>query len=54
MTLQVIIILNFGVDYAGKIFNYILKNYEKQAQIGNKLKFVVFKLKSPHPSPKRA
>ena len=33
----------FGVDYAGKIFNYILKNYEKQAQIGDKLKFVVFK-----------
>ena len=44
----------FGVDYAGKIFNYILKNYEKQAQIGDKLKFVVFKLKSPHPSQKRA
>lgn len=43
MTLQIIIILIFGVDYAGKIFNYILKNYKKQAQIGDKLKFVVFK-----------
>ena len=44
----------FGMDYARDIFNYVMKNYEKQARIGDGLSFVVFKRISPHPSRKRA
>lgn len=33
----------FGQDYAGKIFEFVLENYTKQANIGDKLIFTVFK-----------
>ena len=36
----------FGKDYAGRIYQYILDNYEKQVTIGKDLVFTVFKLKS--------
>lgn len=36
----------FGIDYAGSVFNYILKNYEKQTAIGDKTVFIIFKRKS--------
>lgn len=35
----------FGQDYAGKIFNYILNNYELKTKIGKDLIFIVYKRK---------
>ena len=37
----------FGQDYAGKIFEFVLKNYEFQKQIGEGLIFNVYRIK-PH------
>lgn len=36
----------FGIDYAGSVFDYILKNYEKQTLVGKKTMFAVFRRKS--------
>lgn len=36
----------FGTDYAQKIFDYILKHYDKQTNIGNGLIFTVYKKKN--------
>ena len=35
---------HFGMDYAGKIYSYILKNYKQEAQIGEGLIFTVHHL----------
>ena len=33
----------FGQDYAGEVYSYILKNYEKQTEFGRKTSFIVYK-----------
>jgi len=37
--------MHFGMDYAGQIFSYILKNYDRETLIGEDLIFTVFKKK---------
>ena len=44
----------FGKDYAAKIMEYVLNNYEKQTEIGEGLIFTVYKLKSHHLSRQHA
>ena len=35
----------FGQDYAGGIYGYVLSNYDKQADFGRKMSFIVYKRK---------
>lgn len=43
---------HFGVDYATNLYLFILNNYDKQAEIGKRLTFTVFKLRPRHLSEK--
>ena len=45
---------SFGIDYAEKIFKYIINNYEKIENFNNTLNFSVFKRLPTHPSHKLA
>ncbi len=39
----------FGQDYAGEIYGYIISNYDKQADFGRKMSFIVYKRKNAAP-----